>query len=253
MMGLEPGKLVDLLVSQSWQIAIVFGVVAVICWLSRRSSAHWRYLLWLIVLVKCLTPPIVRVPVGVLPSDAAPPAVLSAPGERAGWVAAHAADFRSELRPGVAGVEPLAQARAQGAAAHLSSGVAPHSGEQQVGRSLSVRGWIGVVWASGAGALLLYAVLKAWRIHRRLKLSRQLADAAVQGEAEALCRRMEMRVPSIYLVDGFSQPFVWGLLRGDVYLPSAMAEDSGGRRKIGRACVLIPRALSRSTRLAERR
>jgi beta-lactamase regulating signal transducer with metallopeptidase domain len=86
MMGLGTGQLVDLLVSQSWQIAIVFGVVAVICWLSRRSSAHWRYLLWLIVVVKCLTPPIVRVPVGVLPSDGATPAASHASGERGGSV-----------------------------------------------------------------------------------------------------------------------------------------------------------------------
>jgi len=233
MMGLESGKLADVLVSQSWQIAVVFGVVAVICWLSRRSSAHWRYLLWLIVVVKCLTPPIVRVPVGVLPSEGAAPAASHASGERGGPVAAHAADFRSELLPGVAGVEPLAQAGAQGVAARLSGGAVPHSGERQVGRSPSVWGWAGVAWAAGAGALLLYAVLKAWRIHRRLELSRQLADGAVQGEAEALCRRMGIRVPpAVYLVDGFSQPFVWGLLRGDVYLPSAMAGDAGGRGKI---------------------
>ncbi|HUW81205.1 MAG TPA: M56 family metallopeptidase [Phycisphaerae bacterium] len=242
MMELGPGSLADLLLSQSWQIAIVFGGVAVICWLSRRSSAHWRYLLWLIVLVKCLTPPIVRVPVGVLPSEGAALAVLSPAGERGGWVAAHAADFRFELRPGApafegvqadAAMESSAQAGAQGVASHLSSGVVRDIGEQQVRRSLSVRAWLGVVWVIGTAALLLYAVLKAWRIHRRLKLSRQLADAAVQGEAEALCRRMGIRVPpAVYLVDGFSQPFVWGLLRGDVYLPSAVAADAGRRRKI---------------------
>jgi len=233
MMELEPGRLADVLLSQSWQIAVVFGVVAVICWLSRRSSAHWRYLLWLIVVVKCLTPPIVRVPVGVLPSDGATPAAFHTSGERGGSVAVHAVGSRSELLPGVADVDPSAEAGAQGVAAHLSSGVVPDLGEQQIRRSLSVEVWLGVVWAIGAAAFLLYAVLKAWHIRRRLKLSRELADAAVQGEAEALCRRMGIRVPpAVYLVDGFSQPFVWGLLRGDVYLPSVVAADANHRRKI---------------------
>ena len=37
------------------QIAVLFAVVAVSCRLLRKSSAHVRYLLWLLVVVKCLT------------------------------------------------------------------------------------------------------------------------------------------------------------------------------------------------------
>jgi len=45
------------LLRQSWQIAILVMVVAVVSWLLRNKSAHIRYLLWLIVLAKCLVPP----------------------------------------------------------------------------------------------------------------------------------------------------------------------------------------------------
>ena len=62
-------EIVNYLLGQSWQIGAVFIVVAVGCWLLRKSSAHWRYLLWLIVLVKCLVPPILNVPVAVLPES----------------------------------------------------------------------------------------------------------------------------------------------------------------------------------------
>ena len=43
-------QIANYLLNQSWQIAAVFAAVAVACWILRKSSAHWRYLLWLIVL-----------------------------------------------------------------------------------------------------------------------------------------------------------------------------------------------------------
>ena len=41
--------------------------MAVISFTLRNRSAHIRYLVWLIVLAKCLIPPIYSVPVAVLP------------------------------------------------------------------------------------------------------------------------------------------------------------------------------------------
>src|SRR5262249_6693459 len=32
--------------------------------------AHWRYLLWVLVVAKCLTPPLVNVPISLLPPQA---------------------------------------------------------------------------------------------------------------------------------------------------------------------------------------
>ena len=37
------------LLNQSSQLLIVFAIVAVGTWLLRNQSAHWRYLLWLLV------------------------------------------------------------------------------------------------------------------------------------------------------------------------------------------------------------
>jgi len=41
------------LLRQSWQIAILVMIVAVVSWLLKNKSAHVRYLLWLIVLDVC--------------------------------------------------------------------------------------------------------------------------------------------------------------------------------------------------------
>lgn len=60
---------VGFLVEQSWQISIVVGLVLVACWILRNASAHWRYLLWLVVIAKCLIPPIVTVQLPLLPSE----------------------------------------------------------------------------------------------------------------------------------------------------------------------------------------
>jgi len=62
-------QFVDYLLNQSWQIAILAMVVALLVFLLRNKSAHVRYLLWLIVLAKCLVPPLYGVPLRVLPED----------------------------------------------------------------------------------------------------------------------------------------------------------------------------------------
>ncbi len=59
----------DYLWRQSWQIALLVVAVALASWALRNRSAHVRYLLWLLVLAKCLTPPVVQVPLAVLPAQ----------------------------------------------------------------------------------------------------------------------------------------------------------------------------------------
>ncbi len=62
-------QLTDFLKIQSIQIAAVFGIVLILHWLLRHRSAHIRYLLWLLVAIKCVTPPLVIFSVPVLPTQ----------------------------------------------------------------------------------------------------------------------------------------------------------------------------------------
>ena len=59
----------DHLVRQSWQIAVLFLIVAVGSFLLRNKSSHWRYLLWCVILAKCLLPPVMTFNAAVLPFD----------------------------------------------------------------------------------------------------------------------------------------------------------------------------------------
>ncbi|MHC4387685.1 MAG: hypothetical protein ACYSX1_03660, partial [Planctomycetota bacterium] len=57
-MGTVHTHIRDYLVTQSWQIAALVLVAAVVTLALKNRSAHVRYLLWLIVLAKCLVPPV---------------------------------------------------------------------------------------------------------------------------------------------------------------------------------------------------
>jgi len=65
-MGQAMDLLFDFLVAQSWQIALVVAMVAAMCLALRKSSAHWRYLLWLIVVAKCFVLAQVPIPLALL-------------------------------------------------------------------------------------------------------------------------------------------------------------------------------------------
>lgn len=49
----------------SWQVTVVIGVVAVLCGTLLRNRRHLGYALWMLVLFKCLTPPLWSSPVGL--------------------------------------------------------------------------------------------------------------------------------------------------------------------------------------------
>ena len=59
-------EITSYLLTQSWQIAVLVGVIAAVSLALKNRSAHIRYLLWLIVLAKCLVPPLLTVPVAIL-------------------------------------------------------------------------------------------------------------------------------------------------------------------------------------------
>ena len=63
-------RLSEYLVQQSWQITVLILLVALLNQALRNKSAHLRSMLWLIVLAKCLVPPIFSIALPVLPTKA---------------------------------------------------------------------------------------------------------------------------------------------------------------------------------------
>jgi serine protease AprX len=208
---------VHYLITQSWQIAALTVAVAVANLALRRHSAHVRYLLWLIVLAKCLVPPVYVVPLQVLPQRAPHTRpVPSQASERLGEPLDVAPPIRHAASP-VPAAEPLR--------------FLPET--QVKDRRLSRCGWLGILWMSGAGICASVNLLRAWRGRRWLRRNRRALPAAVESDTAGLLAPYGVRrLPKIWTMPGIGQPFVWGPWRGSIYLPdSFLALDSREHRQ----------------------
>lgn len=225
----------NFLLRQSWQIPVVFALVATACWALGKASAHWRYLLWLVVLAKCLVPPLVIVPLAVLP-QAQTRTVESAPRPAAAPVLPETVlpEVNTHLSPAAPAELPVRSPAGQSAPEPVQPAGTAAKGGSRAAPSLTYAQWAAVGWIAGAGAFLLFALAKAVWIQRRLKRVREPVGAALRGEVEQLAGRLGLPcAPRVWLWDGIGQPFVWGLLRGSIYLPGDFAKARPGERRRG--------------------
>lgn len=205
-------RTVEYLLAQSWQIAVLVVMVALLSWVLRNRSAHIRYLLWLVVLAKCLVPPALEVPVAVLPApkpQVVPEAFLMAPRETT--------------------VPATTTAINEGLVSDVRS-----SGPS-TSPPLSLRQWLAVIWMAGATIFAFVALTKAARTAGWLRRQRQTLPVDLRTGIEALLPPLGVkRSPRIWLIEGIGQPFVWGLARGEVYLPThfTQLEDQEHQRDI---------------------
>jgi beta-lactamase regulating signal transducer with metallopeptidase domain len=190
--------------AQSWQVALLTAAVAILTFALRRRSAHVRYLLWLIVVAKCLLPPLHTVPLRIpLPTSreaTTPPAALSELSEP---LAAPSPTSRktSDARP----TEP---------AVATSIAQAPHRWFPSLNRLASI-------WIIGVGVYLAVNLRRAVRGHRKLRETRRPLPEGARAEFAEVLRTFGTRSsPRIWIAQNAGQPFVWGVLRGSIYVPA---------------------------------
>ena len=189
--------------TQSWQIAVLAMIIAAVSLVLKNKSAHVRYLLWMIVLAKCLIPPLVTIPLAILPGSRGMEPVLTTPVEM----------------PAVT-IEAVDTAESDSAIALPLVPVARPTIVERLAE-VTVYQWVVFVWIIGAGLFALIAVIKAFRVNRWLSKERKLLSAGLQAEIEELLAGLGIEpFPRVWLVDDIGQPFVWGLVRGSIYLPA---------------------------------
>ena len=199
-------QITNYLLTQSWQIAVLILVIAAVNLALKNKSAHVRYLLWLIVLAKCLVPPLFTVPVAVLPEES--PAVVVTVLDR------------SVAEPLARPVTPVA--------------VAPVPTVVERPARFNNRQWLGFGWVVGVAAFVLFAVIKALQTNSWLRRQRKLLPAELQSGIEDLFSGLDFRtLPKVWLVEGIGQPFVWGLLRGSIYLPADFVKANSTEHRRG--------------------
>jgi len=200
-------QITSYILTQSWQIALLVVLIAAASLALKSKSAHVRYLLWLIVLAKCLVPPVLTIPLAVLPHEK-PAMVLQTMDTSAS--------------------EPSTLSSAKMATAPV-----PTLTERT--DSLTIRQWLGFGWFLCAAAFVLAASIKALRTNLWLRRERKPLPGELQTRIAALLANLEFAiVPKVWLVDGIGQPFVWGLLRGSIYLPGdfVKADSAENRRDV---------------------
>ncbi|MEN6308095.1 MAG: M56 family metallopeptidase [Anaerohalosphaeraceae bacterium] len=220
------GILLDFMTTQSVQVAAVFGVVAVVNWMLRNRSAHVRYLLWLVVLVKCVTPPIVTFSLPVLPGETA----LQVPSvgrlETMELGAVEPVYVRPE--PAVNTGVPVLEQKQEHLAPQRNLDAAKTDRPGLSKTTLCV-----ILWAAGAACYLLWALGRAVLLQRRLKhIRRPLPAELMIEQIETLARLWDYPGGfNVWLMDGISQPFVWGVWRGAIYLPTHFQSIETDRQK----------------------
>jgi beta-lactamase regulating signal transducer with metallopeptidase domain len=196
--------------TQIWQVTALIVAVAVLVRLVAKNRPHLAHVLWLVVLVKCLTPPWCASPVGVFsrvegqwagePAPAACP-----PGELSLIVGPSPA----ELAP---------------ATATLSVEDAKMSSEPTGRSSLA---WTGVALASAwALGTVLAAAVAAWRwadCLRRIRRSGMATDPEHGRCLTSLAGRLGIKPPARLVVTTSAVgPAVVGFLRHTIVLPECL-------------------------------
>ena len=192
--------------TQSWQILVVAILAAGLAWTVGRRHAHLSYLLWMVVLLKALTPPVFVSPTSVfswsedLGRSAPAPAVWNPPQDAAPSVPA--------------ATVPSATATT----------IVP--GESTL-HGVSWGVLLAVVWSCGALLALGFRVVAHARFRRRLARASVESDERLSARVAAVSRRVGLsRSPRLLITSLPIGPAVFGIWRTIIVLPqSALDED----------------------------
>ncbi len=216
-------------------------VAAVLALIVACVGLVWRrpallHCLWLLVLLKLVTPPLVWVPIE-WPTRAAPPVAetVASPGENtsppnvsATVVEDPTGPFAVETIPGTD--EPRIVVTATPAASEEVEPPAPAPATPAPAAPSWLADWwqaavIGV-WLAGSALWFWCAARRLGKFQRLLRHAR-LAPVPVQKQTEKLARKLGMKhAPPVYLVHGRVSPLLWAVLSAPrLVLPAALLEQ----------------------------
>ena len=195
-MILPNDELVSLIWAQFWQLTVLILVVGAVTHTLCRRRPHLAHLLWMLVLVKCLTPPVWSSPLGVF-SWAQAPVMTAASGDEEDWLWSRM--FSREERS-VATV-PTSQ-----------TVLAQPSSTPTVSAWRWTTGMLGVAWLSGAAGLALLTVLRWKACLAGLRRSHVATDPALEALVRRVAGQLGLRRPVRLLVTSERLgPTVFGL------------------------------------------
>jgi bla regulator protein blaR1 len=205
-------------------IATLLAVLALIVTRLWRGPAL-SHALWLLVLVKLITPPLVHISIpwfvqpGTTASNTAKPSP-EAPTETVvlGYPVDIGMDLWNEQQsPAIESAQAVLPAFVPSEKAKPDS--LPSESTPEGSKALAWLSWdaawtaplIGSIWLAGSGLCMAVAGLRIRRFHRLLDYA-QAAPPSMQMEARAIARRLGLsQCPSVWLASGRFSPLLWAV------------------------------------------
>ena len=211
----------DLIIS-----AALAGVVWAACRLGRVGPVA-RHALWLVVLIKLLTPPLIAWP-WTVPHFVQPELI---------GLTDHKAELGTKplpvwntvrLSPAPAGNAPVETGIAPGPAyaTHHATVLPVRSGRRDLlkGWRLSASQLLSLTllaWAAGSLGFLFIQFVRIVKMMRRRRRSRA-ADAGLRRCVDDLARRWKVQPPGVRVVEGIGSPLVWALGPAEMWWPAEL-------------------------------
>ena len=199
-------RLFPIVCNMSLTASVVILAVLAVRLLLRRAPKVFSYALWAVVLFRLLCPVSVTSAVSLLGALGAPAQERSAVTSVVEYVPA---DIVRNMAPAVT---PLPQEPFPAEPGENIISTAPSVTQPAAAPASPLSGPVAVLtltWLTGMALLLLYSVVSLLRLRRRLVGAVRLED-------------------NIYLADYIPSPFVMGLFRPKIYLPSTLTETERG-------------------------
>jgi len=218
---MNSSSILSIALVQLVQMSLVILLVAIVAKTACRRRPHWAYALWMLALVKCLTPPVVSSPTGVfswaetLRSSPAVAATVAAGPDAGSSFAAAAAPAAVPLGVGVNLAEPVVSreaAQQQGALANVTWSWSPAA-------------IVMMIWGFGVAAVAVTIAVKAHLVRRLLRRASISQSTELSDLLETVRQRLGVRRPThLVLLSEPWGPALVGAIRPRLVLPTALAE-----------------------------
>jgi len=165
----------------SLALAIVAMVVG-----AKARRPHLAHMLWLLVFIKLVTPPIVTIPIVTIPAQ----------GETAVAINDHS-------RPG----PPLSNSRQLNIDAQPDASLSSKLGSAAWNHA---RVWLPPIWLLGSVVVFAGSMVRVYRFSRLLAAKSDVAPQQLQTAAEKIARRLGLKkIPTICTTSARISPMVW--------------------------------------------
>ena len=210
-----PDDLLQLAWTQAWQLAVLAVAIAVVVKLACRRRPHLAYLLWMLVIIKAITPPVWSSPTGAFSwamketiAERTLPASVPGP-------------------PALIAFTPVEKLPASTAAVPPAAKLPTPAPASQPAVSVSIGSMLLTGWCAGSLGLAMLLLVRWISLLRQLRQTSQSASAALGRQFDALRQQLGLRRPVRLVVttDNLG-PAAFGWWRGTVLVPQAVVEQS---------------------------